>query len=165
MLWRNKMKIIIGNDHGGFILKKEILKYLSGRRDIEVIDVGTGSEEIVRYPYFAAMVAKAVSEKEADRGILICSTGIGMSIVANRYRGVRATLCTSTYMGKMSRAHNDSNILCLGGKVTGLLEALDILEAWLTTEYEDGRHAISLGLINALDKGETINRETEMAVT
>lgn len=159
------MKIIIGNDHGGFILKKEILKCLSERRDIEVIDVGTGSEEIVRYPYFAAMVAKAVSEKEADRGILICSTGIGMSIVANRYRGVRATLCTSTYMGKMSRAHNDSNILCLGGKVTGLLEALDILEAWLTTEYEDGRHAISLGLINALDKGETINRETEMAVT
>jgi ribose 5-phosphate isomerase B len=157
------MKIIIGNDHGGFGLKKEILKYLSGRMDIEVIDVGTESEEIVRYPYFAARVAQAVSEKEADRGILICSTGIGVSIVANRCPGARATLCTSTYMGKMSRAHNDSNILCLGGKITGSLEALDILEAWLTTEYEGGRHAISLGLINDIDNGKILNPGTEGA--
>jgi ribose 5-phosphate isomerase B len=157
------MKIIIGNDHGGFYLKKELLKYLLGKENIEVVDVGTGSEEIVRYPYFAARVAEAVSKKEADRGILICSTGIGVSIVANRQPGVRATLCTSTYMGKMSRAHNDSNILCLGGKVTGSLEALDILEAWLGTEYEGGRHTISLGLINALDNGETLDPEMESA--
>jgi len=155
------MKIIIGNDHGGFGLKTEILKYLAGKKDFEVVDVGTGSEEIVRYPYFALRVAEAVAKKEADRGILICSTGIGMSIVANRQPGVRATLCTSTYMGKMSRAHNNSNILCLGGKITGPLEALDILETWLATEYEGGRHAISLGLIHALDNNETLDQEAK----
>jgi len=101
----------------------------------------------VRYPLFAAHVADAVSKGIAKRGILICSTGIGMSIIANKYKNVRASLCTTTYMGKITRAHNDSNILCLGGKITGVFEALDILEAWLTTEYEGGRHDISLGLI------------------
>jgi ribose 5-phosphate isomerase B len=90
---------------------------------------------------------EAITRGEADRGILICSTGIGMSIVANRYPGVRASLCTSTYMGRMTRAHNDSNVLCLGGKITGILEAIDILDAWLSTEFEGGRHNISLGLI------------------
>jgi ribose 5-phosphate isomerase B len=155
------MKLIIGNDHGGFLLKKEVIKYLAEKPGIEVIDAGTGSEEIVRYPYFAVKVAQAVSRKEVDRGILICSTGIGVSIVANRHKGVRATLCTSTYMGKMSRAHNDSNILCLGGRITGLFEALDILEAWLTTEYEGGRHTISLGLIRDLDDGKPLVLESE----
>jgi ribose 5-phosphate isomerase B len=101
----------------------------------------------VRYPYYAAKVAGAVSRGEAKRGILICSTGIGMSIIANKFKGVRASLCTSTYMGRMTRAHNDSNILCLGGKITGEFEAIDILDAWLTTEYMGGRHDISLSLI------------------
>lgn len=90
---------------------------------------------------------QAVLSLEADRGILICSTGIGMSIFANKYAGIRASLCTSTYMGKMTRAHNDSNVLCLGGKITGVYEACDILEAWLKTPYEGGRHDISLDLI------------------
>ena len=139
-------KIWIGNDHGGYDLKQEIIKYI-GEKRIEVQDVGSDSYEIVRYPHFAAKVANAVSKGIAKRGILICSTGIGMSIIANKYKNVRASLCTSTYMGKMTRAHNDSNILCLGGKITGVFEALDILEAWLTTEYEGGRHDISLGLI------------------
>ncbi|MDR3247712.1 MAG: ribose 5-phosphate isomerase B [Treponema sp.] len=140
------MKIMIGNDHGGYRLKQIVVESLRFR-GIEVEDIGTDSEEIVRYPYYASRVAKAVAAGEVDRGILICSTGIGMSIAANRHRGIRASLCTSTYMGKMTRAHNNSNVLCLGGKTTGEFEALDILNAWLDTPYEGGRHDISLGLI------------------
>jgi ribose 5-phosphate isomerase B len=153
------MKIIIGNDHGGYQLKKEILRYLEQRKTIDILDIGSSSEEIVRYPYYAVKAARAVSKGEADRGILICSTGIGMSIVANRQRGVRASLCTSTYMAKMTRAHNNSNLLCLGGRITGVYEALDILEAWLDTEYEGKRHAISLGLIDELDGGRELEEE------
>ena len=138
--------IWIGNDHGGFELKKHILKYLDDA-NLSYVDIGTGSEDIVRYPHYAGKVAAAVADGVIERGILICSTGIGMSIIANKFKGVRASLCTSTYLAKMTRAHNDSNILCLGGKVTGVFEALDILETWLTTEYEGGRHEISLGLI------------------
>jgi len=147
----NNGTIWIGNDHGGFELKQHILKYLE-EKGIPYKDVGSNSTEIVRYPYYASIVAGAVSRGEASRGILICSTGIGMSIIANKYKGVRASLCTSTYMGKMTRAHNDSNILCLGGKITGVFEALDILEAWLNTEYQGGRHDISLGLIKEAEK-------------
>ena len=143
--------IWIGNDHGGYELKLEILRYLEGNR-IPYVDAGSGTKEIVRYPYFAAKVACAISGKEAERGILICSTGIGMSIIANKFKGVRASLCTSTYMGKMTRAHNNSNLLCLGGKITGVSEALDILEAWLSTDYEGGRHDISLGLIEEAEE-------------
>lgn len=138
--------IWIGNDHGGYELKLQILDHLR-KSGIDVHDAGSGSAEVVRYPYYAAEVAGAVSAGRARRGILICSTGIGMSIIANKFKGVRAALCTSTYMAKMTRAHNDSNILCLGGKITGVLEALDILQTWLSTGYDGGRHDISLGLI------------------
>lgn len=150
------MKIMIGNDHGGYLVKRPILEHLKARGNIEIIDIGSYSEDIVRYPYYAARVAQAVAAGEADRGILICSTGIGMSMVANRFGGVRATLCTSGYMGKMCRAHNDSNVLCLGGRVTGLFEILDILDAWLDTPYEGGRHDISLGLLADLEKGQSL---------
>jgi ribose 5-phosphate isomerase B len=139
-------QIWIGNDHGGYDLAFQVLDYLR-KKEIPATHVGSFSGEIVRYPYFAAKVAGAVSRGEIRRGILICSTGIGMSIIANKFTGVRASLCTSTYMGKMTRAHNDSNLLCLGGRITGAFEALDILEAWLTTAYDGGRHDISLGLI------------------
>jgi len=142
----NSHAIWIGNDHGGYDLKRKIIAFLE-ERGVSFEDVGSDSGEIVRYPHYAVRVAKAVSDGEAERGILICSTGIGMSIIANKFERVRAALCTSTYMGRLTRAHNDSNILCLGGKITGEFEALDILEAWLTTEYDGGRHDISLGLI------------------
>ncbi len=151
MVKNTALPIWIGNDHGGFELKLQILAYLE-EKGIAVINVGSDSTEIVRYPYYAAKVANAVSKGEALRGILICSTGIGMSIAANKYKGVRAALCTSTYLSKMTRAHNDSNILCLGGKCTGVLEALDILDAWLTTPFQGGRHNISLGLIYEMEE-------------
>jgi len=144
-------EIWIGNDHGGYELKLQIVEHLK-KKGLAVHDAGTHSTDIVRYPYFAAEVAGAVSTGRARRGILICSTGIGMSIIANKFKGVRASLCTSTYMGKMTRAHNDSNILCLGGKITGVFEALDILDAWLSTAYEGGRHAISLALIDTAEQ-------------
>lgn len=140
------MIIYIGSDHGGYELKQILIKRLK-EMGISCVDVGTDSTDITRYPYYAASVGKAVSEKKADRGILICSTGIGMSIMANRFKGVRAALCTDTYMAKMTRRHNDANILCLGGKITGEFEALDIMEMWLKEEYEGGRHDISLNLI------------------
>jgi ribose 5-phosphate isomerase B len=139
--------ILIGNDHGGYDLVPHILKCLS-EKGLPAEHVGAFSGEIVRYPYYAAKVASAISRGEVQRGILVCSTGIGMSIIANKFTGVRASLCTSTYMGKMTRAHNDSNLLCLGGRITGYLEALDILDTWLATPYDGGRHDISLGLIS-----------------
>jgi ribose 5-phosphate isomerase B len=138
--------IWIGNDHGGYELKLAVVEHLSSQ-GIAIRNVGSDSTEIVRYPYYAALVVEAILRGEARRGILICSTGIGMSIIANKYAGIRASLCTSTYMARMARAHNDSNVLCLGGKITGVLEALDIVDAWLTTPYEGGRHDISLALI------------------
>jgi len=142
----NNKTIWIGNDHGGYEMKKFFVDHLM-KKNYKVVDVGSNSTQIVRYPHYAAKVASAVSRGEADCGILICSTGIGMSIIANKFDNIRASLCTTSYMGKMTRAHNDSNILCLGGKTTGIYEALDILENWLNTDYEGGRHNISLSLI------------------
>lgn len=142
----SKLPVAIGNDHGGYELKLEIVTELK-KRGIGVLDCGSNSTSIVRYPHHAAKVCSAIQHGDASRGILICSTGIGMSIIANRYPGIRASLCSSTYAGRMTRAHNDSNVLCLGGKTTGTFEALDILAAWLDTPYEGGRHDISLGLI------------------
>jgi len=141
----------IANDHGGYKLKLSIMKFLE-EKCIPFNNLGSDSEEIVRYPYYAAKIAQAVSQNVIKRGILICSTGIGMSVAANKFSGVRASLCTSTYMAKMTRLHNDSNILCLGGKITGESEALDILETWLNTGFEGGRHIISLELIDEIEK-------------
>lgn len=151
-------KILIGNDHGGYDLKAGLVKHLQ-EKGYTVEDVGSFSGEIVRYPFYAAKVASAVSSNKAWRGILICSTGIGMSIIANKYKGVRAALCYSSYQGKMTSAHNSSNILCLGGKCIGLFEAIDIVDQWLNTDYEGGRHDISLGLI---EDAEDVNFSNEV---
>lgn len=141
-----KDALLIANDHGGCDLKQTFLHHLD-ELSIPYHDFGSSGKEIVRYPYFAAKVASEISCGRATRGILICSTGIGMSIIANKFKGVRASHVTSSYQAKMTRAHNDSNILCLGGMVTGPSEAIDILDAWLSTEYMGGRHDISLALI------------------
>ncbi len=143
--------IVVGCDHGGYQLKVQVLEWLT-HRSLPFRDAGCHSEEIVRYPYYAAQIAESIVRGEAKRGILICSTGIGMSIIANKYRGIRASLCTSTYMGRMTRAHNDSNVLCLGGKITRPLEALDIVDTWLKTPFDGGRHAISLALIGSAEQ-------------
>lgn len=142
----NPPLIWIGNDHGGAELKPRLVAHLAAR-GLAAHDVGSSGPDIVRYPLFAAKVAGAVSSGTAPRGILICSTGIGMSIIANKFRGVRASLCTSAHMAAMTRAHNDSNLLCLGGKITTPDEAVAILDAWLDTPFEGGRHCISLEFI------------------
>ncbi len=161
-------RIWIGCDHGGYELKLLLVEQLE-KKSIAVHDAGCHSADIVRYSYFAAQVVEAILRGEASRGILICSTGIGMSIIANKHPGIRASLCTSVHMGRMTRAHNDSNVLCLGGKITGVSEALDILEAWLTTPYEGGRHDISLDLIQqaekVLSRGGVWNPPDPMAVS
>ena len=138
--------IIIGNDHGGYDLKLALVNHLR-EKGYQVEDIGSHSKDIVRYPYYAAIVANAVLSGKAWRGILVCSTGIGMCMIANKYKGIRAALCYSSFQGKMTSAHNNSNILCLGGRCIGDLEALDIVDNWLNTEFEGGRHNISLGLI------------------
>src|SRR3990172_7485780 len=132
------MKIMLGCDHGGWELKEAIAGMLK-TLDIGITDVGTMSEDSVDYPDFAAKVAEAVSSGKADRGIAVCGTGIGMSIVANKYPGVRAALCHDNYPARMSRLHNAANVLVLGGRVTGREVALEVLKVWLATPFEGGR--------------------------
>ncbi len=145
-----KAKIYLGCDHGGYVLKTQLVDFLTGQ-GYAVEDFGCHSEDIVRYPHYAARVAKAVRSQPGARGILLCSTGIGMSIIANKYRGIRAALCSTSYQARMTASHNNSNVLCLGGRCIGIFEAQDMLHAWLTTPYEGGRHDISLGLIESAE--------------
>lgn len=132
-------KVIVGSDHGGFEMK-ELLREALAERGLEVEDVGCHSDQSVDYPDFAHAVAEAVAASRADRGLLVCGTGIGMSMAANRHLGVRAALCSDCYTAEMTRAHNDANVLCIGGRVVGPGVALKILETFLETEYEGGRH-------------------------
>jgi ribose 5-phosphate isomerase B len=134
------MDIIIGSDHAGFDLKEEIKKALSGTGDFTVKDVGAFSRDSVDYPVIAHEVAHHISEGRFSRGILICGSGIGMSIVANRYRNVRAALCGNLYAVRVARQHNDANILVLGGRVLGPGLALEMVDLFFHTDFEGGRH-------------------------
>ncbi len=133
------MKISIGADHGGFDLKEDIKKYLQNK-GYEIDDVGCYSKESIDYPVYGKAVARKVSDGSADRGILICTTGIGMSITANRFKNVRAALCLTDDAAKMSRAHNDANLLVFGAKYVPARLAQRILDIWFTQEFEGGRH-------------------------
>ncbi len=134
------MNIIIGSDHAGFDLKEEIKRFLSERGDYIIKDMGAFSHEPVDYPIIAHKVAKNIAERKFNRGILLCGSGIGMSMVANRYRNVRAALCHNLYTVRLSRRHNDANILVLGGRVIGIGLALDMVDLFLSTDFEGGRH-------------------------
>lgn len=142
------MKIIIASDHGGIELKKQLIKYLKNKKDIDIIDGGTNSKDSVDYPIYGFKAAEAVKNKEADRGIIICGTGLGISMAANRIKGIRAALCHDTYLAKMSKLHNNSNVLALGGRTTEYKKALDIVETWLSTKYEGGRHERRLKMLD-----------------
>lgn len=135
----NKTPIVIGSDHGAFQLKNKIKEYLL-ETGIDVKDIGTHTEESVDYPDFGIKVASSVSKGKFDRGILLCGTGIGMSMVANKFPHVRAALCNDLFSAIMSRRHNNANILVLGGRVIGEELALEIVNAWLKTPFEAGRH-------------------------
>ena len=145
------MKVALASDHGGFGLK-EFVKGLLADMGLDVVDFGTHSEDSVDYPEFAVKVVKAVLSGEVQRGILICGTGIGMSIVANRFPGIRAALCHDTYTAKMSRLHNNANVLVMGGRVLSKEEAGEIVRVWFEEEFEGGRHARRLGKILEIEK-------------
>jgi ribose 5-phosphate isomerase B len=133
------MKIAIGSDHAGFKLKETVKEFLK-TSGIEVIDFGTHSEESADYPDFAFPVAEAVAKKEFDFGILICSTGIGMSITANKVAGIRAALCNDLFTANCSKEHNDANVLCMGGRIVGEGLAKAIVQTWLERKFQGGRH-------------------------
>jgi ribose 5-phosphate isomerase B len=145
------MKVALASDHAGFVLKMGIKDYLV-ENGIAHHDYGTYSEEKVDYVDFAAKAMDGMLSGDCDRAILVCGTGLGMGIVANKYKGVRATPCCDEYMAQMSRSHNDANCLTLGGRILPLDEALLIVEAWLSTSYEVGRHQIRLDKILAIEQ-------------
>lgn len=143
------MKIAVGSDHAGFKLKEIIRRYLE-KEGHEVKDVGTFSEESVHYPEFAFRIAGLVSRGEVDRGVLVCGSGIGMCMAANRVRGVRAVNATEPYGAKMSRRHNDANVLCLGERFIGQDMALEILNVWLAEPFEGGRHLLRVQMMDEM---------------
>lgn len=133
------LRIAIGSDHGGYEYKEQIVSHLK-EKGYECVDVGTYSTVSCDYPVIARTVTTKITTGEADRGILICGTGIGMSIVANKVKGIRAALCGDTFSARASRAHNNSNVLCLGERVIGINLAMDIVDIWLESKFEGGRH-------------------------
>ena len=145
------MKIALGSDHGGMKLRQLIAEHLS-EAGHTIADHGTDSSESCDYPKFAELVSRSVASGEADLGILVCGSGIGMSIAANKIEGVRAALCFNTYMGRMTRMHNDANVLCLGERVLGQGTALSVVDAFVSTSFEGGRHQRRLDLITQLEK-------------
>jgi len=140
------MKISIASDHAAYNEKQEIIKYLLDKR-LDILDLGTNSEESVDYPIFGQRVAESIIDKKVDRGIVICGTGIGISIAANRYKNIRATLCNTPEHAEMARKHNDSNVLALGGRTTNLEDLKSIVDVWLSTDFEGGRHQKRINLI------------------
>ncbi len=141
------MEIIIGSDHAGFNLKEALKESFDG-----MVDIGAYSENSVDYPDLAARVARAISSGEFESGILICGTGVGMSIVANKFPGVRAALCTDTDTARMSRMHNDANVLVLAGRRTDVKTAVGIVRVWFSTEFEGGRHKKRLDKITNIEE-------------
>lgn len=133
------MKIAIASDHGGFELK-EIIKQHLLERNLEVTDLGTNSADSVDYPIYGKACGEAVAKGQADCGIVVCGTGIGISIAANKVKGIRCGLCTSVEMAKLTKQHNNANVLALGGRTTAPELAIQITDTWLDTEFEGGRH-------------------------
>lgn len=145
------MKIGIGNDHSALELKAEIISFLE-EKGYEVVDFGTNSKESCDYPKYGEMVACAVAAKEVDLGILICGTGLGISLAANKVKGIRAAVCSEPFTAKMSRAHNNCNILAFGARVVGAELAKMIVDTWLNTEFEGGRHQRRVDMIMDIEK-------------
>ena len=147
-----KRRIFIGADSAGYALKEELIATLT-EEGYDVTDFGTDSDASCHYPLFASKVSEAVqADLNGSFGILVCGTGIGMSMVANKYDGIRAAVCGDTFSARMTRMHNDANVLCIGARVTGHGLAKDILAAFLDAEFEGGRHAVRVDMITAIEK-------------
>jgi ribose 5-phosphate isomerase B len=151
------MRIGIGSDHAGFRLKEAVKRWLH-EHAYPVLDLGTTSEEACDYPDFAIALAEAMAAGEVERGVLICGTGVGMSIVANKFPHLRAAVCHDPTTARFSRAHNDANVLTLGSRITGEMVALDIVNAWLQTPFEGGRHSRRLAKIEGLASSPSSSR-------
>lgn len=145
------MKIAIGSDHGGYDLKEAIVRFMQ-QNGHQTIDFGCHGKDSVDYPDFGIGVARAVASANVDKGILICTTGIGMSIAANKVKGIRAALCTDVLTARMSRQHNDANVLVLGAKIVSEPLALDIVKEWMTASFEGGRHQRRIDKIKELER-------------
>ncbi len=145
------MKIAIGSDHVGYELRGKVIAHLK-EKGIEVKDFGTNSTERTDYPIYGEAVANAVASKEFDKGILICGTGVGISLAANKVNGIRAVVCSEPYSALLSRQHNDTNILAFGARVVGLDLALMIVDTWLSGVYEGGRHARRVQMISDIEE-------------
>lgn len=150
------MKIAIGCDHGGTTLKDSIVNYLE-ERGVQIEDFGTFGTDSVDYPDFAYKVARSVADGKADKGILMCGTGIGISIAANKVNGIRCALCHNTDTAKLTAMHNDSNVLAMGGRVIDADTAVNIVKAWLDTPFEGGRHINRINKISEIEKKEKNN--------
>lgn len=145
--------IAIACDHAALDMKAEVIRILE-ERGLEYKDFGTYTTESCHYPIFGARAAQSVASGECEKGILICGTGIGMSLVANKVKGIRCSLCSDSYSAKMTRAHNNSNMLAMGARVIGIEVAKEIVAAWLDTPFEGGRHQTRVDMITALENGE-----------
>ena len=145
------MRIAIGCDHGGIVLKPAVVEYLRGKGH-EVVDFGSYDGERVDYPVYAEKVARAVASGDCEKGVLLCGTGIGMSIAANKVKGIRAAVLSDEFSAAACSAHNDANILCLGGRVVSPEKAVKLTDLWLTTPFEGDRHVRRLAMITALDE-------------
>ena len=143
-------KIYFGADSAGFALKEYLISYVKGK-GYEVVDLGTNSSESCHYPIFASKVCESVLADKDSFGILVCGTGIGMSMCANKYNGIRAAVCSDTFSAKMTRRHNDANVLCIGARVIGECLAEDIVESFLTNEFEGGRHQIRVDMMSEIE--------------
>lgn len=149
------MKIAIGNDHAALELKNHIVDYLL-KEGHEVVNFGTDTPASTDYPIYGARVAHAVASGECERGVVICGTGIGISISANKVRGIRCALCSEPVSAKLTRQHNDANVLAMGARIIGPAMAEEIVHTFLTTEFEGGRHSRRVDLITKLENGQTI---------
>lgn len=143
------MKIALAADHGGYKLKERVKDYLV-KKGYEIIDLGCNSDESVDYPHYGKACGEAVMAGKAEKGIAFCGTGIGISIAANKVKGVRCALCTNKLMAEMTRKHNDSNVLALGGRILDKETAFEIVDVWLNTEFEGGRHQRRVDLLNEM---------------
>lgn len=143
------MKIAIASDHGGYELKEAVKKHLL-QRGFEIIDLGTDSEVSVDYPTYGKQCGETVAAGKADRGIVFCGTGIGISMAANKVKGIRCALCTDEHLAAMTRRHNDANLLALGGRTTDPEKAVSITDVWLDTPFEGGRHQRRVDMLNEM---------------
>ena len=146
-------RIIMGSDHAGYNLKLKVKAHLEAR-GFEVVDVGTNTPESCNYTVYADALCKAITAGEADLGILVCGTGIGMSMAANKHKGIRAACCENTFSARMTRMHNDANVLCIGERVMGYGLACDMVDLFVDTPFEGGRHQARVDDLNALDAGK-----------